>query len=79
MAGPLRPNPPPPSSLMANEILERWKKGLKKNVIFNILNIHTCETFLVGNIFYAFRYFWPHLAADRCILLNESKSNAISK
>ena len=25
MAGPLRPNPPPPSSLMAVEILERWK------------------------------------------------------
>ena len=26
MAGPLRPYPPPPSSLMAVEILERWKK-----------------------------------------------------
>ena len=26
MAGPLRPNLPPPSSLMAVEILERWKK-----------------------------------------------------
>ena len=26
MAGLLRTNPPPPSSLMAVEILERWKK-----------------------------------------------------
>ena len=26
LAGPLRPNPLPPSSLMAVEILERWKK-----------------------------------------------------
>ena len=26
MAGPLRPNPPPPSSLRAVEIYERWKK-----------------------------------------------------
>ena len=29
MAGPLRPNPPPPSSLMTVEILERRKKGSK--------------------------------------------------
>ena len=29
MAGPLRPNPSP-SSLMAIETLERWKKRLKK-------------------------------------------------
>ena len=29
MAGPLRPNLPPPSSLMAVEILERWKKRFK--------------------------------------------------
>ena len=34
MAGPLRPNPPPPSSLMAVEILERWKKRLKKSFFF---------------------------------------------
>ena len=27
MAGPLRPNPPSLSSLMAVEILERWKNG----------------------------------------------------
>ena len=30
MARPLRPNPPPPSSIMAIEILERWEKRLKK-------------------------------------------------
>ena len=35
MAGPLRPNPPPPSSLMAVEKLERWgKKGSKKIYFF---------------------------------------------
>ena len=32
MAGSLRPNPPTPSSLMAVKILERWKKGSKKNL-----------------------------------------------
>ena len=31
MARPLRPNPPPSSSLMAVEILERWKRGSKKS------------------------------------------------
>ena len=30
MAGPLRPNPPPPSSLIAVEILKRWKKRFQK-------------------------------------------------
>ena len=34
MARPLRPNPPPPSSLMAVEILERWKKGSNKMLFF---------------------------------------------
>ena len=34
MAGPLRPNPPPPSSLMAVEIFERLKKGSKKSSFF---------------------------------------------
>ena len=36
MAGPLRPNPPPPSSLMGVEILEGWKKGSKKS-FFSIM------------------------------------------
>ena len=30
MAGPLRPNPPPPPSLRAVEIYERWKKRFQK-------------------------------------------------
>ena len=34
MAGPLRSNPPPPSSLMAVETLERWKKRFKKKFVF---------------------------------------------
>ena len=34
MAGPLRPNPTPPSSLMTVEILERWKKRFKKSFFF---------------------------------------------
>ena len=34
-AGPLRPNPSPPySSLMAFEILERWKKRFQKSPFF---------------------------------------------
>ena len=31
MAEPLRPNPPPPSSLMAVGKMERWEKRLKKS------------------------------------------------
>ena len=34
MAWPLRPNPPPPSSLMVVEILDRWKKRLQKKFFF---------------------------------------------
>ena len=35
MAGPLRPNPPPTSSLMPIGKLERWKKtGSKKSYFF---------------------------------------------
>ena len=34
MAGPLRPNLPPPSSLMAVGNLERWKKRLQKKLFF---------------------------------------------
>ena len=37
MAGPLRPNPPPPSSLMAVGTIERWKKKVKKKVIFSLM------------------------------------------
>ena len=34
MTGPLRPNPHPPSSLMAVEILERWKKKFQESSFF---------------------------------------------
>jgi len=34
MAGPLRPNPPPPSGLMADGTLERWKKWFQKKFFF---------------------------------------------
>ena len=34
MAGPLRPNPPTPSNLMAVEILEHWEKRLQKKLFF---------------------------------------------
>ena len=35
MAGPLKPNPPPPSSLMAVEILEHGEKKVPKKVHFS--------------------------------------------
>ena len=35
MARPLSPNPPPPSSLMADGKLEIWKKRLKKSYFFS--------------------------------------------
>ena len=34
MAGPLRPNPSPPSSLMAVENMKNWKNGSKKRSFF---------------------------------------------
>ena len=34
MAGPLRPKPPPPSSLMAVGTLERWEKRFQKKLFF---------------------------------------------
>ena len=34
MAG---PNPPPPSSLMAVEILEPWKKKVPKKTLFSLM------------------------------------------
>ena len=37
MTGSLRPNPPPPSSVMAAETLERWKKKVPKKVIFSLM------------------------------------------
>ena len=39
MAGPLKPKPLPPplSSLMAVEILERWKKRFEKKVTFSLM------------------------------------------
>ena len=37
MAGPLRPNPLPTSSLMAVEILECWEKKVTKKVIFSLM------------------------------------------
>ena len=48
MAGPLRPNPPPPSSLMAVEILERWKKRLKKVIFFLMARPITSPPFLMA-------------------------------
>ena len=37
MARPLSPNPPPPSSLMADGKLEIWKKRLKKKLFFFLM------------------------------------------
>ena len=34
MAGPLRPKPLPPSSLMAVKIMERWEKKFQKKFFF---------------------------------------------
>ena len=48
MGGPLRPNlPPPPSSLMAVETLERWKKDSKKKPLRG-------QTKKINEFFFAF-------------------------
>ena len=52
MAGPLMPNPPPPpSSLMAVEILDRWKKRSLREEFFLQLPLGMLYKFLYKFIF----------------------------